>query len=72
VEGATVTGEWSIAVRGTTTGNTGADGIATLISPEAKAPRNGGLVFHLTITDVQKAGYTFDGIQPTLTIAWPE
>jgi serine protease len=73
VEGATVTGDWSDAVRGTTTAVTDADGHAVLTSPEAKMRKN-DLHFVLTITNVQKTGYTYDdgGDPPSATITWPK
>jgi len=71
VEGATVTGEWSIAANGTSTGVTDVVGITRLTSPEAKVPKSGTLVFLLTIIDVQKDGYTYDGVPADCEIPWP-
>ena len=72
VDGATVTGEWSVAIGGVTTGVTNDVGVTALTSPEAKAPRNGGgLVFVLTIVNVEKSGHTYDPTEPdVLEIQW--
>jgi serine protease len=73
VRGVTVTGNWSGAVGGTTSKATNTSGLATLKSPEIKAPASGGLTFVLTITGVQKTGYTYDdgGNPPSGTTTWP-
>ncbi len=73
VEGATVTGEWSVAVSGVATNVTNGAGLTVLTSPEAKAPRKGGgLTFVLTIINVEKSGYTYDPDSPdVLEISWP-
>jgi hypothetical protein len=73
VKGAAVTGNWSDAVGGTASKATNINGLATLKSPEVKAPASGSLVFVLTITSVQKTGYTYDdgGHPPSETITWP-
>ncbi len=56
VAGATVTGSWSDAVSGTSTGVTASDGKVTLQSPKTK---NGG-TFIFTVTDVAASGYTYE------------
>jgi hypothetical protein len=56
VSGATVTGAWSGAVSGTSSGTTGADGKVTLQSPTKK---NGG-TFNFCVTNVVASGYTYD------------
>jgi hypothetical protein len=56
VEGATVYGDWSGAVSGSSSGATGPDGKVTLQSPNKK----GGGTFIFTVTDVQASGYTYD------------
>ncbi len=70
---ATVTGEWSLASSGITTGVTNGAGETVLTSPEGKAPRNGGgLMFRLTIINVEKSGYTYDPASPDIwDIVWP-
>jgi len=73
VEGATVTCEWSLASSGVTTGVTDGTGLTVLTSPEAKAPRNGdGLMFRLTIINVEKSGSTYDPATPDIwDVFWP-
>ncbi len=73
VEGAIVTGEWSVAAANIATGITDNGGLTVLRSDQAKAPRNGdGLMFVLTITNVEKSGCTYDPDSPdVLEIPWP-
>ena len=56
VEGATVYGEWTGAVPGTSQGDTGPDGKVTL---ESGTIKNGG-TFNFCVTDVVASGYTYD------------
>jgi hypothetical protein len=56
IEGATVYGEWTGAVNGTSSGDTGPDGKVTLESPKKK---NGG-TFNFCVTNVVASGYTYD------------
>ena len=56
VEGATVYGEWSGAVNGTSYGDTGLDGKVTLSSSRKK---DGG-TFNFCVTNVVASGYTYD------------
>jgi len=56
VENATVYGEWTNAVSGTSQDDTGPDGKVTLRSPNKK---NGG-TFDFCVTDVVASGYTYD------------
>ncbi|MBN1900502.1 M23 family metallopeptidase [Candidatus Sumerlaeota bacterium] len=56
VSGAKVTGEWSGAVSGTSSGITGADGKVALQSSKKK---NGG-TFTFCVTNVEAAGYIYD------------
>jgi protein phosphatase methylesterase 1 len=56
VSGATVTGQWSGAVSGTSSGTTGTDGKVILQSPSKK---NGG-TFTFCVTNVVASGYTYD------------
>jgi len=56
VSGATVTGQWSGAVSGPSSGATGADGKVILQSPNKK---NGG-TFNFCVTSVVASGYTYD------------
>ena len=72
VEGATVVGNWSDAVSGMTTGVPDSSGRVTLTSPEAKAPKtkNTGLLFILSVVDVQLTGYTYGGGEPAAEIQW--
>jgi len=56
ISGATVTGQWSGAVSGASSGATGADGKVILQSPNKK---NGG-TFNFCVTNVVATGYTYD------------
>ena len=56
VEGATVYGEWTNAVNGTSEGVTEFDGKVTLRSPNKKR----GGTFDFCVTDVVASGYTYD------------
>lgn len=56
VSGATVTGQWTGAVSGTSTGTTGADGKVTLKSPSKK---NGG-TFNFCVTGASAVAYIYD------------
>ncbi len=56
VVGATVYGQWSGDVSGTSSGVTGADGKVTLQSPKKK--KGGNFIF--TVTDVVAPGYIYD------------
>lgn len=56
VPGATVSGQWTGAVSGTSTGTTGADGKVILQSP---SKRNGG-TFNFCVTNVTCSGFTYD------------
>jgi hypothetical protein len=61
VVGATVSGNWSGATGGSSSGNTGADGKVTL---ESKSVKGGG-TFTFTVTNVAATGYTYN---PSLNI----
>ncbi len=56
VSGATVTGNWSGATTGSSSGSTGADGKVTL---ESKSIKGGG-TFTFTVTNVSATGYTYN------------
>jgi len=56
VNGATVSGAWSGAATGDTSGETSQDGKVTL---ESKAVKGGG-TFTFTVTDVSATGYTYN------------
>jgi hypothetical protein len=56
VSGATVTGSWSGATGGSSSGSTGADGKVTLTSKSVK----GGGTFTFTVTNVAATGYTYN------------
>jgi serine protease len=68
---AEVTGQWSVAATNVATDSTDDSGLAVLASSEVKARKK--MKFVLTITNVQKAGYTYDdgGQPPSVTIDWP-
>ncbi len=68
VEGVTVTGQWSGAVRNVASGTTSGDGFVTFESKEVKTKKP--LVFTLTLKKVEKSGYTFDGIYSSVTGTW--
>jgi hypothetical protein len=61
VSGAAVTGSWSGATTGSSSGNTGADGKVTL---ESKSVKGGG-TFTFTVTNVSATGYTYN---PSLNV----
>jgi hypothetical protein len=63
VANATVTGNWSGAVSGSTSGVTGADGKVTLQSPNKK---NGG-TFTFTVTNVTATGYQYNSALNVMT-----
>ena len=56
VEDATVYGEWTGVVTGSSEGTTGSDGKVELTSPK----KNGGGTFNFCVTDVVASGYTYD------------
>jgi hypothetical protein len=56
VSGATVTGAWTGAVSGNSSGTTGTDGKVTLQSPGTKT----GGVFNFCVTNVVASGYIYD------------
>jgi hypothetical protein len=58
VASAAVSGSWSDAVNGTSTGTTGADGKVTLSSAGIK--NAAGKTFTLTVTGISKSGWTYD------------
>jgi hypothetical protein len=61
ISGATVSGDWSGAVSGSSMGSTGADGKVTL---ESSTVKNGG-TFTFTVTGVLKTDYTYN---PSLNV----
>jgi hypothetical protein len=61
ISGAVVSGDWSGAVSGSSSGNTGSDGKVMLESP---AKKNGG-TFTFTVTSVVNTGYTYN---PSLNV----
>jgi hypothetical protein len=61
ISGATVSGDWSGVVSGTSMGSTGSDGKVMLESP---AKKDGG-TFTFTVTSVIEAGYTYN---PSLNV----
>ena len=66
VSDATVSFSWSGATRGSGTAVTGADGTTVVYSSEVKNPRR-GMTFTFTINNVNKDGWSYDGILPIST-----
>jgi len=69
VEGATVTGQWSGNAGNLASGVTGSGGFVELVSSEVKT-RASSLTFTLTVTSVEKSGWTYNDIDPWLTDTW--
>jgi len=60
VEGATVSGHWSVATSDSDSGVTDVDGKVSLQSNKVKNPTSGVTTFTFTVDDVEKAGWTYD------------